>query len=177
LRVPDALLGQAVKCPSCEATFNADAAPVPTDAIRESAESPVRPRNQSAPARDEPPSRPRPRLDDSDDDDYDEDDDEFEYRRRRRRSYLTPHRGGVILTLGIVSLVLLFTALVCFPFGGFIGIAPWTMGMSDLRKMREERMDAEGRGMTKAGMIMGIVATALNILMILGLVVALIAAP
>ena len=42
------------------------------------------------------------------------------------------------------------------------------MGSGDLRKIREGRMDPEGEGLTKAGMICGIIATCLNILVCLG---------
>lgn len=59
------------------------------------------------------------------------------------------HRGGVVLALGIMGLV------VCGP----LGIAAWVMGHGDLRAMREGRMDPDGLTTTKAGMICGIVAT------------------
>lgn len=68
-----------------------------------------------------------------------------------RRPYRRPHRGGTILTFGILGL------LCC----GFLGIAAWVMGASDLAEMRRGVMDSSGRSMTKAGMILGIVATAL----------------
>ncbi len=71
---------------------------------------------------------------------------------------LTPHRGGLVLTLGLLGL-LLFAPL---------GIAAWIMGSTDLTAMREGRMDKSGEGMTQAGKILGILAT---ILMILGALV------
>lgn len=64
-------------------------------------------------------------------------------------SSLQPHRGALILTLGILGL------LVCAPFG----IAAWIMGANDLRDMKAGRMDSSGRGMTQAGYILGIIAT------------------
>lgn len=159
LRVPDTLLGKAVKCPSCEAAFDAATAAPPPDAIREPAAAPVQRRNEySSPADPDLAPRPRPRLDaDYDDDDYDESDDEFEYRRRRRRTYRAAHRGPMILTLGILSVV---APLFCL-LAGFIGIGAWSMGLNDLREMREGRMDPAGKGITKTGMIMGIIGTVL----------------
>jgi hypothetical protein len=79
-----------------------------------------------------------------------------------------PHRGVMILVLGILGLVL---CVIC-------GIVAWVMGASDLKEMDAGRMDASGRGYTKAGMILGIVGVALTVvglglgllLMALGLV-------
>src|SRR5262249_32787512 len=99
LRVPDALLGKAVRSPNCPATVDAAPPPPRTHAIREPAAAPIQRRDDfSQPVDPELASRPRPRLDgDYDDDDYDEGDDEFEYRRRRRRrSYRSAHRGPMI---------------------------------------------------------------------------------
>lgn len=69
---------------------------------------------------------------------------------------LTPHRGVVILVLGILSL------LVCFVFG----IASWVMGNADLKQMDAGLMDPEGRGLTQAGKLCGIIGLVLNILAI-----------
>jgi predicted RNA-binding Zn-ribbon protein involved in translation (DUF1610 family) len=60
---------------------------------------------------------------------------------------LAPHRGGLILALGILGWV------VCFP----LGIAAWVMGSSDLREMAAGRMDPQGEGLTRAGKILGAV--------------------
>jgi len=70
---------------------------------------------------------------------------------------LEPHRGGLILALGILGLV------VC----GFIAPFAWIMGKGDLAEIDGGRMDPEGRGLTQAGMICGIVGTALIALGIL----------
>lgn len=64
---------------------------------------------------------------------------------------LAPHRGALILTLGIIGLVL---CLIC-------GIVAWVMGNSDLREMDAGRMDPAGRGMTQAGKILGIISVCL----------------
>ncbi len=64
-----------------------------------------------------------------------------------------PHRGVVILVLGILGLVC------CF----ILGIIAWVMGSGDLREMDAGRMDPSGRGLTLAGKICGIVSVALTI--------------
>ena len=60
---------------------------------------------------------------------------------------LEPHRGTLILVLGILSLVL------C----AFTAIPAWIMGKGDLEKIQAGQMDPEGQGMTKAGMICGMI--------------------
>ena len=72
---------------------------------------------------------------------------------------MLPHRGTLILVLGILSLV------IC----GFLGPAAWIMGKGDLAKIDQGMMDPTGRGITLAGMILGIIAT---ILLALGLIFA-----
>jgi hypothetical protein len=64
------------------------------------------------------------------------------------------HRGGMLLTFGILGIVC------CFIFG----ILAWVMGGSDLKEMAEGRMDPSGEGLTKAGKILGIVGCVLAIL-------------
>lgn len=68
-----------------------------------------------------------------------------------------PHRGTLILVLGIISLV------VCAP----VGIFAWLMGRGDLNKMKVGAMDPSGKGLTQGGMICGIIATVLMVLGIL----------
>ncbi|MED5387517.1 MAG: hypothetical protein VX793_01595 [Pseudomonadota bacterium] len=68
------------------------------------------------------------------------------------------HRGGLVLTLGLLG-VLLFAP---------IGIAAWVLGNRDLAAMRQGSMDASGEGMTLAGKILGILAT---VMLILGIIV------
>lgn len=67
---------------------------------------------------------------------------------------MKPHRGTLILVLGILGLV------ICQP----IGIAVWVMGSGDLKQIDAGQMDPSGRGLTSAGRICGIVATILLIL-------------
>ena len=68
----------------------------------------------------------------------------------------TPHRGVLILVLGILSLVL------C----QLLGPVAWILGKGDMAEIDSGRMDPEGRGLTQAGMICGIIAT---VMLILGL--------
>jgi len=68
--------------------------------------------------------------------------------------YYKPHRGGLVLTFGILGFV-------CC---GFLGIAAWIMGSADLKEIRAGRMDPSGQGLTQAGMILGIITTILMIL-------------
>ncbi|MGH7128004.1 MAG: hypothetical protein ACREJB_12885 [Planctomycetaceae bacterium] len=75
--------------------------------------------------------------------------------------YRKPHRGGMILTFGILSIVLgLCCALASFGFG----IPAWTMGHADRQEMAHGRMDPEGQGMTTAGMVCGIVGVVIGAL-------------
>ncbi len=74
---------------------------------------------------------------------------------------MQPHRGAMILTLGILSLI----------FCQLLGIVPWVLASSDLRAMSEGSMDAEGRGLTEAGRICGMIAVALAVVGLLAGVV------
>lgn len=74
---------------------------------------------------------------------------------------LSPHRGTLILILGILSLV------TCPLFG----IASWMMGNEDLAEMDAGRMDPEGRGLTEGGKICGMVSIGLSLLgLVIGVV-------
>ncbi len=61
---------------------------------------------------------------------------------------LAPHRGTLILVLGILSL------LMCQP----LGIVAWVLANGDLRDMDEGRMDPTGRSNTEVGRILGMIA-------------------
>jgi DNA-directed RNA polymerase subunit RPC12/RpoP len=65
-----------------------------------------------------------------------------------------PHRGGIVLTLGILSLV------VCGP----LGLIAWYLGAQDLDKMRHGVMDNSGYGVTQAGYILGIIGTMFTVI-------------
>jgi hypothetical protein len=64
---------------------------------------------------------------------------------------LPPHRGVLILVLGIVSL------LIC----QLLGIVPWILGRNDMRAIDSGAMDPTGRGLTQAGMVLGIISVVL----------------
>jgi hypothetical protein len=64
---------------------------------------------------------------------------------------LRPHRGTLILVLGILGLV---CCMVC-------GIVAWVLGNQDMKDMAAGTMDPSGLGMTKAGKILGIISVAL----------------
>jgi hypothetical protein len=74
------------------------------------------------------------------------------------QGYLRPHRGGMVLGLGISSIVgLLCCGLVGLP----LGIAAWVTGNGDLKQMDSGTMDPSGRSQTETGRMMGIVMTVL----------------
>jgi len=77
------------------------------------------------------------------------------------RRPLEPGRGGIVLTLGILSL------MTCALLGPFA----WVMGKDDLRKMENGLMDDRDRSITQGGMICGIIASALLILTLFLIVV------
>ncbi len=130
LRLPEELIGQEVRCPICQATFVAEvpASPLPTYTVREE------------------PLPPRRRSDDQD-------------LRRPHRSprapgddYRVPHRGTLVLTLGILSIVL----SCCFPAGWILGGIAIARASEDLREMARGEMDRAGWGLTQAGKICAI---------------------
>ncbi len=66
---------------------------------------------------------------------------------------LKPHRGTVVLVLGILGLVI---CVIC-------GIIAWVMGKNDLEEMDRGIMDPSGRGITQAGKICGMISCILAI--------------
>lgn len=180
LRVPDDLMGSAVRCPRCNATFSAaggpnaapadwpesplervadgPAAPAEPDAAFQlklslDDESPASPRGAGAPLpRESAPPPRRPRLNDDHDDLKDcpycgkhlhrdyfrcphcgeglSGEDGGARRASFGRRDADPHRGGLVLALGIASL----PGMVCPPVGLVLGLFAWILGQSDLGK-------------------------------------------
>lgn len=125
---------------------------------------------------------PRPREPEPGPDENNDEDDArpWEGRPSRRpvRRDCEPHRGSLILAIGIISIPLALVAGCCgcgsYGIAGVagivglaLGIPAWVMGQRDLAKMRAGTMDPEGQGSTQGGMICGIVGTALNALGVL----------
>lgn len=71
-----------------------------------------------------------------------------------QRSWQQPHRGALVLILGLLGF------LMC----PLIGPAAVFLGHSDLAAMKSGRMDPDGHGLTLAGLIVGWIATGIVIL-------------
>ncbi|MEX2027835.1 MAG: hypothetical protein WEH44_11040 [Pirellulaceae bacterium] len=72
-----------------------------------------------------------------------------------RQAYQAQHRGGLILLLGLLGIILQPCP------GPILAIAAWVMGSNDLREMEAGRMDRSGSDLTRAGMIMGLIISVL----------------
>jgi hypothetical protein len=70
---------------------------------------------------------------------------------------MKPHRGTVILVLGILSIVMGAVGIV-------LGPIAWAMGNTDLREIREGRMDPSGQSSASAGRTCGMIGTGLSVL-------------
>lgn len=79
-------------------------------------------------------------------------------RRPRIKRRNRQHRGGIILTLGIVGFL---TGL-----GIILGPMAWIMGKNDLNLMRRGMMDPSGRDMTQIGYTLGIITTIVGVITI-----------
>ncbi len=77
---------------------------------------------------------------------------------------MKPHRGTLILILGILGLI------VCQP----VGVAAWIMGNADLKQIAAGTMDPEGKQLTQIGKILGIIASVLLIIGILVMILSLV---
>jgi hypothetical protein len=144
LQVPETLAGQDVQCPTCGATFVARVGnDMPPPSHRASAAGERwedrrtgsgRPLEETQPY-DDREGYDRPYIDDL----------------SRRRRDLTPHRGALILCLGVIGLVV-------FP---VLCPIAWIMGNADMSEIRAGRMDPQGEGLTQGGRVCGIIGTVL----------------
>lgn len=69
---------------------------------------------------------------------------------------LEPHRGPLILTLGLLGLLL------C----PLLGPIAWILGRAELESIRAGWRDPQGRSLAQAGMVCGIVGTASLVLVL-----------
>jgi len=67
-------------------------------------------------------------------------------------------RGELVLALGILSILL---------FGPVLGIPAWVMGQHDLKKIKTGAIAISQRGLTRSGMILGIIGTFVSVLTII----------
>ena len=103
LNVPDNLIGELVKCPVCGQNFKVEEEPAS-----------AAPEVQVVQTAAEPPP---PKIERKERRDKEEDDPTWEYSPRMRRD-LEPHRGTLILVLGILSICMSVT---CFGVGLHFG--------------------------------------------------------
>lgn len=77
-----------------------------------------------------------------------------------------PHRGGLVLTLGVVGLVASLLHVFCL-IGLPLSLTAWVMGQSDLAQMEAGNMDPQGESNTRAGKVCGIIGTVFGCLWLL----------
>ena len=162
LRVPDEFAGRKAKCPNCQTILQVAAKsetvkPLDVQPPIESSSNPFARSDSSIPNRSStaagnpyssPQSQPQP--------------------LGRRHFRGAPHRGGLVLGLGIGAMTCNFCLIP--------GILALIFGLADLKAMKEGRMDDEGQGLTLAGTIMGGIMTAIGALIVLFYAVVVIAA-
>lgn len=141
LRVGDEYVGRQARCPACSTIYVVPSVPIPADGPT----SPIAPGGNPFGNRPESPEnavgRAPPAV------------------AASLARYTTPHRGGLILVLGVLGWI-----VSCPVFG----VAAWMMGASDLREMRCGRMDPAGEGITQAGYVLGMIN---SLLWIVGVVI------
>jgi hypothetical protein len=91
--------------------------------------------------------------------------------RRRLPPGVKPHRGGLVLALGVAAVSLAgigaLSLLTCCALPFLLASLPmgpiaWVLGRQDLKEMRAGTMDRSGEGQTRGGHICAIIATALS---------------
>ncbi len=70
---------------------------------------------------------------------------------------MLPDRSVTVFVFGLIGLII---------WCSFLGIPAWIMGSADLKEIDAGRRDPSGRGLTLAGMILGIIASILTILIV-----------
>jgi len=161
LQIPEQYLGQLVQCPHCKNQFVAAAtavssAPVPVSASAGKSEStPTGEKKKRFDDEDEGDHRRRRRFEDEE-----EDDDLDIGRGSRLRRNLPPNRSGLIMALGLISLI--GGWMFCVPV--VVGPIAWILAQMDLRAIRAGEMDPTNESMIRTGQVCGIISTVILIL-------------
>jgi predicted Zn finger-like uncharacterized protein len=163
LALQEAHMGKKVRCPGCQQVFTANPPEEniqPAEEMEAVQERPSRTGRPRAPEPEEEEEAARPRRRRAADEDEDVEGGE--------ERVGAPHRGGTVLTMGILALVFaLCCPLICWIVGG-IGLS---MASTDLGKMARRQMDRTGQGMTNTAKILCIVGLIIGTLnAILGIV-------
>jgi hypothetical protein len=148
--------GQAIACQSCGRSFQAvrkkPVGPPPVPGNDEEFASPLEEsdRRESRPARQpQRKSRASGGL--------------YDQLMKKQRKMSSPHRGVLVLVLGILSVLFAWTC-----FGGVaLAVFAFNMATNDLNEMYSGRMDASGRTLTAAGRVLGIVGGGLSVCLVL----------
>lgn len=74
-----------------------------------------------------------------------------------------PHRGGLLLTLGIIGIIAAVIPYFTI-FGVPISIVAWIMAQRDLNQMRANVMDPQGLGVAQTARICAIIGTCMGVL-------------
>jgi hypothetical protein len=74
------------------------------------------------------------------------------------RAYVAPHRGGLVVFLGILGIGFIG---MCPPFSPILGLITWVMASRDLADMRAGLMDKSGEQLTQAGWVLGLILSLL----------------
>lgn len=164
LRVPDEHAGKHARCPQCSSVNSIPSHSQPEDASPQAdlfgpstgqTTGPVGGSNQFNPSASNPYSDPVRSSDSrsAPQGQFGGNPYSTPHSSETRRAHYPPHRGGIILALGIFSF---FCDCLFIP-----GILAWSLGAADLREIKAGRMDPDGHGLTTAGMILGIITTCL----------------
>jgi hypothetical protein len=171
LQVPEDFFGKSVQCPDCKHAFVAQS-PEAAVQITSTTAAPAAPKPAAmqaavpdTPEEWEEPTRAEKRRRSERDDD---DDDLEDMRLGRRASRGDPDRGGMILALGIVSLVLAFFSFMLYILPIWLiplvcGIFGWVLGHRDLKAMKLGTMDSSNQVLTLVGMILSIVGVGISL--------------
>lgn len=143
VQLPREYLGRSVQCPECKQTFLAGD---PATGIATEPDTPVVPSLAGAPLAGAPVPRYPAHYDDEPFDDW-----------GVRRPQLRHDHGGVVLALGIMSIVLGCGV------GTIFGPIAYFIGSSDLRAIDNGEMDPSNRSMVQAGRIIGAVGFFLGV--------------